>query len=250
MIINKYLKKREIINKDRIKNPEISVVLPTFNEEQLIEKLVNSLRTNLKNYKTEILIVDDNSKDQTPKIINRLGKSNDIVAVHRLEERGLLSAFAEGFKNANGKIIIMMDADFSHPPELIPKLIKETKDYDITTGSRFMKNGGMEASFSRRFSSIMLNKFIGIMLGIRLTDFTGNFHALRKGVFENLDFRISSNFGDFDMELIYRAYKNGYKMKEVPFVYKFRKEGTSKMTNLFSFGWKYVRKVFMLRFGC
>ncbi len=248
MIINKYKNKIEIKTKNRIKNPEVSIVLPTFNEQEVIEKTVNNLRSNLKKQKIEILIVDDNSKDKTPQIIDKLGKNKDIVAVHRLEERGLLSAFAEGFKNAKGKVIIMMDADLSHPPQLIPKLIEKTKKYHIATGSRFMKGGGMEASFSRRIPSLLLNKYIGLMLGIKLTDFTGNFHAFRKGVFENLEFKTSSNFGDFDMELVYRAHQKGYKMAEVPFVYKFRKEGKSKLTNIFSFGCHYLKKAIVLRF--
>lgn len=249
MIINKYKKNIKILNKNRVKNPGVSVVLPTYNEEQLIEKLVNSLRKELKEHNPEIIIVDDNSKDNTPKIINRLGKSKDIVAIHRIEERGLLSAFIEGFKNAKGKVQIMMDADFSHPPFVIPKLIEKTREYDIATGSRFCKGGGMKASFTRRFSSLLLNKMIRLILGVKLTDFTGNFHAFRKNIFNNLEFKTGSNFGDFDMELIYRAHQKNYTMIEVPFVYEFRKEGTSKMTNLFSFGWKYVKKALILRFS-
>lgn len=248
MIINKYKNKKEIINNNRIKNPKISIVYPTYNEEEVIENTVKHTIKTLKKYKLEIIIVDDKSKDKTPKIIDKLGQSKNIVAIHRLEERGLLSAFQEGFRNANGKAVIMMDCDLSHPPELIPKMVKKLKEYDIVTGSRFMKGGCMKINKKRKILSMLLNKFIGIMLGIKLTDFTGNFHSFKKGIFESLEFKTASNFGDFDMELIYRASKKGYKMLEIPFIYKFRERGASKLTNIFSFGVKYLKKAIVLRF--
>src|SRR3989344_1267101 len=138
----------------RISNGErkLSVVIPTYNEE-CISKLVDAIEDNLRktsmkdNY--EIIIVDDGSKDKTPAIMDELAKDRkrNVVALHRKGIRGLFSAVRDGISIANGKHILTMDADFSHPPEIIPKMLSHADKHDIVSGSRFVKGGKMEGGF-------------------------------------------------------------------------------------------------------
>jgi dolichol-phosphate mannosyltransferase len=226
---------------------EVSIILPTYNEEENTEKLVRALETELKDIDFEIIIVDDDSKDKTPEIMDKLAGER-IIALHRYGERGLLSAFLDGIFISNGKYIVTMDSDFSHPPEIITKMWEYRKDHDIVSGSRFVKGGDMKAFLLRKGGSILINKTCASIMGIDLKDLTGNFHLINKKKFNQIEFKYRALFGEFDFELLYRATKLGFKIKEIPFIYKFRSEGSSKMGNLISYAWAYFKMAFKLRF--
>ena len=156
---------------------------------------------------------------------------------------------------ANGDYVITMDSDLSHPPKIARSFLNYKDKYDIVSGSRYMKDGGMEAPFSRKYGSMWLNKICIWIMGLRLTDIAGDFHLMRKDKFMELDFKYEPVFGEFDFELLYGATKKGFKIKEIPFVYKFRKEGESAMGSgandslkLVKFAWAYLKMALMLRF--
>ncbi len=214
----------------------LSVIIPTFNEEKNIERLVSALSLVLKGVDFEIVVVDDSSKDRTPEIIDRLaakGKGR-IAALHRKGISGIFSALQDGIKVSRGRIIVIMDADFSHPPESVPVLVRELQkgSYDIVVGSRFMKGSYFQAPFSRKYGPLLLNQVCRLILCLKPTDVFTGFHAMRKESFQKIRFKYPSVWGEFDMELLYRAQKIGFRMKDVPFSYKFRSEGKSKSSGL------------------
>lgn len=247
---NKTINIKELKNPFKIKKG-ISIIIATYNEEGNLEPLLNAIKTNLSktefknNY--EIIIIDDDSKDKTPQIMDSLAKQGNVVALHRHNIRGLFSAILDGIKIANGKFILTLDADFSHPPELIPELLKY-KDYDIVSGSRYIKGGGTEAPFLRSHGSKILNSICSSILGLTVKDLGGNFHLFKKSSLDKIKYRYPARFGEFSFETFYRAYKQGMKIKEIPFVYKFRKQGKSKMTGLAKTSFTYLKRAFQLRF--
>ncbi len=214
---------------------DVSVVLPTYNEEGNIERLIVALSEALKEYDYEVVVVDDSSKDKTPEIIDSYAKKSRVVALHRTDVRGIFSAIRDGIKIARGKIIVIMDADFSHPPQKVAELMKYANDYDIVSGSRFMKGGGIKAPFTRKFGTVLFNSVIRFILGMGITDWTGGFHAIRKDKLRQIRFKYPAEWGEFDLELLYRSKRNGFSIKEVPFCYNFREEGKSKSADGFGF---------------
>ncbi|MDP4039116.1 MAG: glycosyltransferase [Candidatus Pacearchaeota archaeon] len=234
---------------------KISIVIPTYNEEENLENIVEEIIKNLKKTKFknsyEIVVVDDDSKDKTPKIMDELARRGNFVALHRFGKRGLFSAVMDGIKIANGKYVLIMDADFSHPPKLIPEFTKYAGKYDIVSGSRFVKGGGNEEPFVRKIGTAILNKSCSIILGLRVKDLGGQFRLFDKEKFSKIKFKYDSKFAEYGMELFYRAKQERFRVKEIPFVYKFRESGKSKMGNLFEvilLGFKYIGRAFHLRF--
>jgi dolichol-phosphate mannosyltransferase len=221
---------------------QVSVVLPTYNEEGNIERLVKALSATLKNYDYEIVIVDDASKDKTPKIIDAYARKGTVVAVHRVGVKGIFSAIRDGIRIARGKTIVIMDADFSHPPAKVAELMRYAGDYDLVSGSRFAKGGGIKAPFTRRLATVLFNSVIRFILGLSITDWTGGFHAINKEKLKQLRFKYPATWGEFDLELLYRAKKKRFTIKEVPFYYNFREEGKSKSAEGFGFLFGYALK--------
>lgn len=239
-----YLKKiRNCTNKKRI----LSIVIPTYNEEKNISRLIKFLAENIIGWNYEIIVVDDASTDHTPDIINKLTKFDGIIALHRKGIKGIFSAIRDGIKLSNGRIIVIMDADFSHPPKTIQELLKYIKNYDIVSASRFISSGGIEAPFLRKYGTTLFNKIVKFILGLKITDFTGGFHAIKKSKFNQLQFKYDSIWGEFDMELFYQSHKKNFKIKEIPFTYKFREEGHSKSENLLKYGLVYLTRAIQLR---
>ncbi|NQV08590.1 glycosyltransferase, partial [Candidatus Woesearchaeota archaeon] len=226
----------------------VSIILPTYNEEGNIERLINKISKILGNQKYEIVIVDDDSRDKTSEIINKHSKSSKVVGVHRYGKRGIFSAILDGVKACSGEFIMIMDSDFSHPPELIPYLISYSNEYDVVSGSRFLRRSGIEAPFLRKYGTIMLNIFCKIILGLKPKDLTGGFHIIKKDKFNQLNFKYKTIWGEFDMEFFWRASQKKFTIKEVPFIYKFREEGTSKSENLLKYGYIYAKRALQLRF--
>jgi dolichol-phosphate mannosyltransferase len=237
------------------KKPEVSIILPTYNEEENIEETTSQLRSLFKNESYEIVILDDNSKDKTPQIINRLALKGDVLAIHRKDKKGYWSAYQDAIALCHGKYILTMDADLSHPPKTAFALYKNRKEADIITASRFMKGGGMQAPFTRKFGSMFLNHFGKIVMSLPYTDISGDFHIMEKAKFNKIKFRYEHAFGDFDFEWLYRSKKLGFTNKDVPFTYIFREEGESAMGSgmkdaikLLSFAWSYMKMAMKLRF--
>lgn len=240
------------IRKIRGRKREISVILPTYNEEGNIELLVKEIKKELRGINFEVIIVDDNSKDKTAEIIDNLAGKN-IIALHRYGKKGLFSAFLDGIFISNGKYIITMDSDFNHPPKIIKEFLKYKEKYDIVSGSRFVEGGRMQANFLRKYGSILVNRVCSFVMGLKIKDVADDFQLMNKEKFNQIRFKYKPVFGEWNFELLYRAVKMGFKIKEIPYVLKARKGGASKMggsklIGLIKYALIYFKRAFQLRF--
>jgi dolichol-phosphate mannosyltransferase len=238
----------EFININKKKDKTVSVILPTYNEEKNVSKLIKEISKNLNKSDFEVVVVDDDSQDKTPEIIDNLSrKDKRIVALHRKGKGNLFTAIRDGIKVSKGEIIVTMDADFSHPPEKIPVMMSYLKEYDLVSGSRYIKGGKVSAPLLRtKYASLFLNKFITSILGIKQKDVTGGFHAIKSLNFNQIHFKYPSVWGEFDIELFYRANQEKFKIKEIPFIYKYRTKGKSK-SKILKYVWAYINRAFKLK---
>lgn len=233
----------------------ISIILPTYNEKENIIQLVKQVAQNLlgnenKNY--EIIIVDDNSPDETSEEVNKY-KNHDknIKLITRKKERGLASAIKTGINNSIGEYIIIMDTDLSHPPEFLGILIhtiKET-DLDAVIASRYIKGGSMNSNRLKFLLSKAMNLLLGIILNLNIKDLTGGFFIIKKSLLQKVDLdKVFVGYGDYFFRLFYELKRINYTFKEIPFKYVGRKMGKSK-TRTFSMGIDYLKTMVSLRFG-
>lgn len=205
---------------------KVTVVIPTYKEEENINNLINALNLVLTDH--EILVVDDNSPDKTREMASALP---NVRVLHRVSNRGLFNSINEGVNNASGEYIVIMDADFSHPPEVIPSLLKFVPEFDLVNGSRYVPGGDVLAPLHRtKYVSMYLNKWSGLVLGIKQKDITGGFHVIKRSKWSELNFKFHHKWGEFDIELFYRAKQMNWKVLEVPYIQPYRKRGDSKST--------------------
>ena len=225
---------------------KVSVVLPTYNERENISGIIGRLSKILrKNY--EIIIVDDNSPDGTWEIVRNISSGNKKVRlILRKNKRGIASAFRDGTSKAKGEIIVWMDADLTHPPEIIPKLLGNLWDNDIVIASRYVKGGKDSRNFIRALASRTANFFACLLLG-SVKDFTSVFVAIRREVFKEISIA-DSRHAEFFIKFIYDAKRKGYKLAEVPYAQHERKKGTSKL-NLIREGFSYIMFILKIRLG-
>ncbi|MGB9883252.1 MAG: glycosyltransferase [Microgenomates group bacterium] len=224
----------------------LSIVIPTYNEAKNIIKLINRILS--LNEKVEIIIVDDNSPDGTAKeIIKNFYANKKIKLIVRKKKRGLGTAILEGIKVAKGKIIVGIDADFNHPPELIPKLIENVKNYEFVVASRFIKGGGMEDKF-RYFFTYLFNLFLKYILGFPTMDNMSGFYAIKKEKLRLLPLnKIYYGYGEYHLRLVWYAKIFNFKIKEIPVYYKKRNYGKSK-SNLLKMFFIYILNAIKLKF--
>jgi dolichol-phosphate mannosyltransferase len=209
-------------------------VLPTYNEAQNIGPLITEI-LNIDD-KIEVLVVDDDSPDGTAQEVKRIiEKRKRVHILHRRAERGRGLAGIAGFKYAVKKgydYIIEMDADFSHPPEYIPVLLKNIKRHDVVIGSRFTNGAVTERkSVVRNLISRAANLYIRLVLGVSTRDCTSGFRCFRKEVLEAIGLdKISSKGPAVVEEVLYNCHKHGFDISEVPIVFRNRKKGKTKLT--------------------
>jgi dolichol-phosphate mannosyltransferase len=230
---------------------KVSVVMPTYNEKENIAALIRAVLRHIQD-EIEVIVVDDNSPDGTWKVVEEIGDEK-VRLIRRIHERGLASAIRTGIESSSGDVVVIMDTDFSHPPDKIPDLIEATQDCDIALGSRHVTGGRMEASRARVFLSKMTNLFAGFFLGFDIKDYTGGFLAIKRKVFDDIQILDEwGEYGNYGIGFLYEAKKNGYIIKEVPFVYKFRTAGSTKTSpdeyNLLRWGKRYCLTVLKLKF--
>jgi dolichol-phosphate mannosyltransferase len=211
------------------------VILPTYNEAENLERIVNAVLQQLRD-SGRVLVVDDNSPDGTGSIADRLADSNESVSVlHRPRKEGLGPAYLAGFHvalDAGAQRIVEMDADFSHDPAYLPKLIGTAEHYDLVIGSRYVPGGGVtEWGPVRRFISRGGSSYARVALGLPIRDLTGGFKCFRREVLEMIDLdTIQSRGYAFQVETTYRAIRSGFRVVEIPIVFRDRADGTSKMS--------------------
>lgn len=215
---------------------KILIIIPTYNEGENVEKLLEEI------YQVKddlnILIVDDNSPDKTYEIIERLMDEKykgKLFILKRSGKLGLGTAYIAGFKWALRReydYIFEMDADFSHSPKYIPKFLKEIKTHDLVIGSRYVPGGGVvNWGIIRKFVSRGGSLYSRIILGAPIKDFTGGFKCFKRKTLENLNLdKIVSNGYSFQVELNYKVWLKGMKIKEIPIVFEDRTLGQSKMS--------------------
>jgi dolichol-phosphate mannosyltransferase len=211
------------------------VILPTYNEAENLERVVGAVLEELPP-SGHVLVVDDNSPDGTGEIADRLSAGSDRIEVlHRAAKEGLGPAYLAGFRvalDAGADRIIEMDADLSHDPAYLPELIAATEKADLAIGSRYVPGGGVtEWGAVRRFISRGGSAYARLALGLPIRDLTGGFKCFRRIVLETIDLdAIEARGYAFQVETTYRAIRAGFRVVEVPIVFKDRADGTSKMS--------------------
>lgn len=207
------------------KNMPISIVIPTYNEAKNIAVLVAKIAKVLAKQNYEIIVVDDNSPDGTYSIAKELEAKYPLKAICRKNERGLASAVLAGFGATKGSILGVMDADLSHPPELIPELVNAIKNgADIAIGSRLIKGGKVEEWPSlRRFISAIARMLARPLTNIK--DSMSGFFFLKRSVIENV--KLVPRGYKILLEILVRG--NYKKVKEVPYTFLSRHVGKSKI---------------------
>jgi dolichol-phosphate mannosyltransferase len=214
---------------------KVWLVLPTYNEASNLEPVVAAVREHLRQPR-RILVVDDSSPDGTGEIAERLAASHEDVSVlHRPRKEGLGPAYIAGFREAlagGADLVVQMDADFSHDPADLPRLLAGAGGADLVLGSRYVPGGGVEEwGPLRRFISRGGCAYARAVLGVDVQDLTGGFKVLRRAVLEAIDLASISAFGyAFQVETTYRAIRAGFRVVELPIVFRDRRVGQSKMT--------------------
>jgi dolichol-phosphate mannosyltransferase len=228
------------------------LVLPTYEEATNIERLARAARAKLPG-DARVLIVDDNSADGTGEIAARLAAEDEAVHfLHRPRKEGLGPAYIAGFRHAlahGAGLVIEMDADFSHEPAYLPRLLEAAERADLVIGSRYVPGGGVgDWGAARRAISRGGSTYARLVLGIDVRDLTGGFKCLRREVLEAIDLdAIRSRGYAFQVEVTYRAIQLGFHVVEVPIVFRDRQAGSSKMNRAIVA--EAIWRVPLLRFG-
>ena len=233
-------------------NAQVSIIIPTYNESKNILKILKSIADNLpKNTFTETIVVDDNSPDGTGKIVEDYllnvkkiaGYTIDVI--HRTAKKGLGSAILHGIQHATGDTIVVMDSDFSHPPQIIPKMIETLKksQCDIVVASRYIKGGMIQGwPLKRKILSKLATTVAKRGLRINTSDPMSGFFVFNKKIIKGLKFDAIG----FKMLLEILVKTSGANVKEIPYTFTDRKFGSSKvdLTTIVDYGrsvWRLYR---------
>jgi dolichol-phosphate mannosyltransferase len=209
------------------------VVVPTYNERVNLPLIVPLVLQ--QDARIEVLVVDDNSPDGTGRLADEMAASNPRINVlHRPGKAGLGKAYLAGFRWALERdydFIFEMDADFSHDPKFLPEFLQAIETADLVIGSRYRAGVNViNWPISRLLLSLGANEYARQVTGLPLTDSTGGFKCFRRRVLEAIDFeKVKSNGYSFQIEMSFRAWKQGFRLVEIPIVFTDRVEGQSKM---------------------
>lgn len=214
----------------------VTVVLPTYNEAENVTAMAQALWA--LPLPIQVLVVDDASPDGTGQIADQLAAAHPGRAnvIHRASLQGLGTAYVEGFQRAlasGADVIIQMDADFSHPPNVIPHMVEQLKTYDVVIGSRYVPGGSTDKRWGlgRKLLSAWANLYARTILGIHIHDATAGFRAWRRTTLLALGLqRVISNGYIFQVEMSYLTERLGFRWLEVPIYFEDRRIGQSKMS--------------------
>jgi dolichol-phosphate mannosyltransferase len=216
------------------------LILPTYNEAENLEAIVAAAGAVLAQASPEghrVLVVDDGSPDGTGAIADRLAAEHAWVSVlHRAEKTGIGPAYLAGFRRAldeGAGFVMEMDSDFSHDPADLARLLAAVRGgADLALGSRYVPGGGVsDWGLLRRFISEGGSTYARWVLGLKVRDLTGGFKCFRREVLDSIHFdSVRSRGYAFQVELTYRAVRAGFRVVEVPIVFRDRQKGTSKMS--------------------
>lgn len=210
------------------------VIVPTYNEAQNLPQIVPAILR--QDPRLEVLVVDDNSPDGTGDLADRMAATKPRVHVlRRPAKEGLGRAYIAGFRWALARgydAVFEIDADFSHDPSFLPEFLKFIEDYDLVIGSRYATGVNViNWPISRLLLSLGANLYARLVTGLPLTDSTGGFKCFRRQVLEAIDLdQVRSNGYAFQIEMSFRAWRKGFRLKEIPIIFHDRVEGQSKMS--------------------
>ena len=226
------------------------VIVPTYNESSNIERLIGEILE--KDFRLDVLVIDDGSPDGTAEIVRRIVARNPRVnLVERPGKLGLGTAYIAGFRWALERpyeFIFEMDADFSHDPNHLPQLLKAIEDADLAIGSRYLEGRVTVANWpiTRLLLSYGANVYARALTGLKIYDATAGFKCFRRKVLETIDLsQIKSTGYAFQIEMHFRAWKRGFKIVEIPIVFLDRTKGESKMSK--GIIWESIWMVWRLR---
>jgi dolichol-phosphate mannosyltransferase len=225
-----------LMPKNRSGGELVSVVLSTYNERENLSKLVPIIENVFAKHAIlgEIVVVDDNSPDGTSEVAKELGRRfGNVRLLWRPEKLGPGSAHADGYRFAAGDIIVGMDTDFSHSPYDIPRFVSKVREgFDVVVGSRYIRNGQYEVksfqTLKKSIASRLGNMLIRVLSRVPVHDFTTALRGLRWEVVQSV--RTESKGNSFFMEFIIKSYREGYRLTEVPIVFRDRVAGKSKLS--------------------
>jgi dolichol-phosphate mannosyltransferase len=224
---------------------KLSVISPTLNEAENVPALVEQLERALNDIDYEILIVDDNSADGTWSVAQKIAETNPRVrAIRRTQDPGLGPAVIDGFSDAKGDVLACIDADLQHDPAILPKMLEELQNgADVVVGSRHV-DGGSTGQWDRfrRFQSWIATRTAQLLLGIRLKDPMSGYFLLSRENF--LEMKDSLNGKGFKILLEILAGLGTSKIKEVPYTFRLRYRGESKLSSRVIF--QYLQQVWRL----
>ena len=210
------------------------IIIPTYNEADNVSKIIPEVLAQDEGF--HVLIVDDNSPDGTAMLVKHMQKTQSrIHLIERPSKLGLGTAYVAGFKYAlthGFDFVFEMDADFSHDPKMLVKLLEKIEEYDLIIGSRYISGVNVvNWPLRRLILSYSANLYTRIITGLPVKDATAGFKCYRRAVLETFDLdSIKSNGYSFQIETNFLAWKHGFRLYEVPIVFTDRREGVSKMS--------------------
>jgi dolichol-phosphate mannosyltransferase len=210
------------------------IVIPTYNERENLEELVPRILA--MDPRFEVLVVDDGSPDGTGALADEMARRIPRVQViHRPEKLGLGSAYRTGFRYALERgydLIFEMDADFSHDPASLPDFVAAIADADLVIGSRYLHGVTVvNWPMGRLVLSFAANRYTRLVTGLPLNDATGGFKCFRRAVLEAIDLdQVRSDGYSFQIEMSFKAWKKGFRLREIPILFSDRRVGISKMS--------------------
>jgi dolichol-phosphate mannosyltransferase len=211
------------------------VIIPTYNERQNLPRIVPQILE--QDPRLEVLVVDDASPDGTGELAEALAQADPRVHVlHRSGKLGLGTAYVAGFQWAiqhGHDYVFEMDADFSHDPKHLTEFLRQIHDADLVIGSRYLEGRVTVVNWpmARLLLSYFANVYARLVTGLQLWDSTGGFKCYRRSVLEGVQLdRVHSNGYSFQIEMSFRAWKRGFRLKEIPILFTDRSHGESKMS--------------------
>jgi dolichol-phosphate mannosyltransferase len=217
------------------------IIIPTYNESDNVENIVREIlaqQAKTPDIEINVLIVDDNSPDGTRGIVESMQQREPFIGklflINRAGKMGLGTAYVAGFKFGLEKgydYLFEMDADFSHDPNEIPNFLREIRTYDLVLGSRYISGANVANWPLRRLLlSYYANKYARLVTGIKVADATGGFKCFRREALAAIDLDdVRSNGYSFQIEMNFRVWRKGFRIKEIPIVFVDRRAGVSKM---------------------